>query len=133
MWISYSGLKEGAYSGVEFPYKALSPSIGKKKIYKNLKEVYKEIVALYENLESKGAELGSNLFKYTAHFVDHGLLVNHKMQNRIKEYQFCKEFNCPPYPSLKDTPEKVMTELSIISKEFNSCIKEEQQKDKKDA
>ena len=43
------------------------------------------------------------------------------MQNRIKEYQFCKTFNCPPYPSLADTPAILVDDFFIIEEEFKNA------------
>ena len=95
-------------------------------------EVYDEITGIYEMLESEGHELGANLYQYTFNFVDHALLVDTNMQNRIKEYQFCKQFNCSPYPSLQETPAKIIEQFSVIEEEFNFCVAKKQQ-EKKDA
>ena len=50
--------------------------------------------------------------------------VNKKYHKKIirksKEHKFCKEFNCPPYPSLKDTPANVIDEFTIIQEEINN-------------
>ena len=132
MWISFNGLQEGAYKGVSFPYVALYPGKGRKAVYCGIKDVYDEITRLYEMLETKKLEMGSNLYQYTFNFVDHALLVDNSMQNRIREYQFCKQFSCPPYPSLQETPANIIEQFSVIEEEFNSCIAKKQQ-EKKDA
>ena len=130
VWISYNGLQRGAYSGFLFPYIASYPSKGRKAEYGSILEVHDEITRLYEMLESKKLELGANLYEYSFHFVDHALLVDSKMQNRIKEYQFCKQFSCPPYPSLNETPANIIEEFSVIEQEINACVNKEQQEKK---
>lgn len=43
---------------------------------------------------------------YIEHFMFSNTyeLVDKNIQQRIKEYNFCKAFNCPPYPTIKETP-----------------------------
>ena len=94
--------------------------------------MYDEIIRLYDEADTKGFNLGEALYTQIFYFADHALLVNNKMQNRIKEYQFCKQFSCPPYPSLQETPAKMLEEFSIIEQEFNACVTKKQQ-EKKDA
>ena len=127
VWLSFNGLQEGAFSGASFPYVALYPSKGKKDVYRSITDVYDETKRLYQTLVSQGYELGTNLYQYTFNFVDHALLVSRSIQNRIKEYQFCKQFNCSPYPSLKETPAIIIEQFSVIEEEFNSCVKKKQE------
>lgn len=41
-------------------------------------------------------------------------LIDKKIQQRIKEYNYCKAFNCPPFSSLNETPAKVVDEFLEI-------------------
>ena len=41
-------------------------------------------------------------------------LIDKKIQQRIKEYNYCKTFKCPPFPSLNETPAKVVDEFLEI-------------------
>ena len=65
--------------------------------------------------------MGNQSIKAHFFFADHTRLVNQDMQNRIKEYQFCKTFNCPPYPSLADTPAILVDDFFIIEEEFKNA------------
>ena len=76
--------------------------------------------------------MGEAIYTQSFYFSDHDLLVDHKMQNRIKEYQFCKQFSCPPYPSLQETPAKIIEQFTVIEEEFNFCVEKKKQ-EKKDA
>ena len=47
-------------------------------------------------------------------FCNTSELLDRKIQNRVKEYNFCKAFSCPPYPTLKETPAKIVDEFLEI-------------------
>ena len=44
------------------------------------------------------------------------------MQDNIKDYKFCKLFNCPPFKSLDDTPDRIKDSFFIIDHEYNNCV-----------
>lgn len=90
--------------------------------YKDIDDVYNELIYLYDKSLQKGFDLGESLYKQVAFFVDYKKLVNPDIQEKIKDYLFCKKFNCPPYQSLKDTPRQVIDEFMIIDIEHSSCI-----------
>ena len=89
-------------------------------------DVYDEIIRLYEEAEKKGFNVGESIYKQSLYFVDHVLLLSEEMQDRIKEFQFCKQFNCPPYPSLNDTPPNIIDDFTIIEEELKCCIERKQ-------
>ena len=70
--------------------------------------------------------MGEAVYTQSFFFADHSKLVDVKMQNRIKEFQFCKTFSCPPYPSLQETPAEMIDDFFIIEEELNNCMKKEQ-------
>ena len=125
-------MQGGAFEGVEFPYVALCPSTRKKAEFGSIKDVYDEIIRLYEEADTQGFNVGESIYIQSFYFADHALLVDSNMQNRIKEFQFCKTFSCPPYPSLQETPASIIDDFFIIEEEYNQCVKK-QQKEKKDA
>ena len=84
--------------------------------------MYDEIIRLYDEAEDKGFNVGEALYTQSFYFADHGLLIDEDCQNRITEYKFCKQFNCPPYPSLKETPPIIIDDFLIIDQEYNHCI-----------
>ena len=95
-------------------------------------DVYDEILRLSDKAEGKGFKIGESIYKGTFFFVDHTLLVDQNIQNRIKEFQFCKAFNCPPYPSLAETPAIMVDDFFIIEEEFKNAQVRDRE-DKKDA
>ena len=111
---------------MDFPYKAKCPSNAKTKLFKDINDVYDEIMRVYEVTEEQGLGLGQSLYSSCAFFVDYSLLLDAKMQNRIKEYNYCKTFSCPPFPSLNDTPYNTVSEFMIIEQEYNSCMQNKQ-------
>jgi len=46
-------------------------------------------------------------------------LLDKDKQIVIKKYNYCKTFNCPPYPSLDETPAKTFEDFMIIEDEYN--------------
>ena len=81
--------------------------------------MYDEIIRLYDEAEDKGFNVGEAIYTQSFYFADHGLLIDEDCQNRITEYKFCKQFNCPPYPSLKETPAKVIDDFLEIESIMN--------------
>ena len=132
VWISFKGLQKGAYSGISFPYVALCPSTRKKAEFGSILDVYDEIIRLYEEADTKGFNVGEAIYTQSFFFADHELLLDSNMQNRIKEFQFCKTFSCPPYPNLQETPADIIDDFFIIEEELNHCMKK-QQEEQKDA
>lgn len=131
VWISYKGLQKTAYTGIKFPYRALCLSDRKNREFSSITDIYCELVKLYDIAKNKGFNLGEALYTQSFFFANHDLLINTESQNRIKEYQFCKKFKCPPYPSLQNTPANIIDDFMIIDEEYNLCM-EHSQKEKKD-
>ena len=79
----------------------------------------------YEELKVKNVNNISETI-YTEHFFFCNTyeLVDKKIQQRIKEYNFCKSFSVPPYPSLNDTPAKVVDDFLEIEHIMSNIKKE---------
>ena len=120
-------MQQGAFSGVSFPYVALCPSTRKKAEFGSILDIYDEIIRLYEEADTKGFNVGEAIYTQSFFFADHELLLDSTMQDRIKEYQFCKQFSCPPYPSLQETPPNIIDDFTIIEQEVNHCMNKKQQ------
>ena len=120
-------MQQGAYSGQSFPYVALCPSTRKKAEFGSILDIYGEIIRLYEEADTKGFNVGEAIYTQSFFFADHELLLDSSMQDRIKEYQFCKQFSCPPYPSLQETPPNIIDDFTIIEQEINHCMNKKQQ------
>ena len=125
-------MQKGAFAGVSFPYVALCPSNRKKSLFVGITDVYDEIIRLYEEADTKGFNVGEAIYTQSFFFADHELLLDSNMQNRIKEFKFCKTFSCPPYPNLQETPANIIDDFFIIEEEINYCINKQQQ-EKQDA
>ena len=125
VWISFKSSTKTAYSGVEYPYKAIAPSSGVECTFRNINDVYVEILELYDEAVSKGFKLGEALYSQCLFFTSPEALVDSEMQNTIKEYSYSKAFNCPPYPSINQTPAKVVDDFLLIDEEHTQCIKKD--------
>ena len=71
--------------------------------------------------------MGEAIYTQSFFFANQELLLDSDMQNRIKEFQFCKAFSCPPYPNLQETPAEIVDDFFIIEEELNHCMKKEQE------
>jgi len=69
----------------------------------------------YQEIQDKGIRNGSEEL-YVEHFFfcNTSELLDAKIQQRIKEYNYSKAFNCPPYPSIVDTPAQVVDDFLQI-------------------
>ena len=85
-------------------------------------DVYDEIIRLSDEAEQKGFNVGEAIYTQSFFFADHSLLLDEDCQSRITEYNFCKQFSCPPYPSLNETPPNIIDDFLIIEQEFNHCV-----------
>ena len=112
-------------NGFVFPYKAKSPATLKVKEFNTIDDVYNELIVCYDKLREEGSTFYSDAL-YSEHFFfcNTNELLDRKVQERVVEYNFCKAFNCPPYPSLKETPAKVIDDFMEIENIMNSIKKE---------
>lgn len=81
----------------------------------SIEDVHNELIQCYNAILENGTQNGSEQL-YAEHFFfcNTNELLDSKIQQRIKEYNYCKSFNCPPYPSLAQTPAKVVDEFLEI-------------------
>ena len=94
-------------------------------------DIYNELITLYDKASEKGFDLGEALYTQAAFFSDYNLLLDSEKQKLIKNYRFCKNFSCPPYPSLEDTPDELIDDFIIIDFE-HQCHQKQKQKENKD-
>ena len=87
-------------------------------------------MSIYDSAKRKDLGIGQSLYSSCAFFVDYTMLVDSKMQDRIKEYNYCKTFSCSPYPSMMETPANVIDDFMIIEQEVNQCIQSKQKEAK---
>ena len=124
-------MRNNGYNGFDYPYSALSPVDGKRKEFNNIEDIYKELIMCYDELINKNIKaVGENLYAEHFFFTNTFELVDSKYQQRIQEYNFCKAFNCPPYPSLKTTPAKIIDEFLQIESEMNYIAKSNRKENK---
>ena len=73
----------------------------------------------------KGYDIGEALYTQLFLFTDPVHIYDKDCQNLIKKYVFCDSFNCPPYPSLQQTPADLVDDFLLIKHEIKkSNIKE---------
>ena len=110
-------------NGYSYPYKAKSPVDRKLKLFKSIKDVYKELMNCYDELIDKNInKIGEVLYVEHFYYANTNELIDNNIQNTIKKYNFCKAFHVPPYPSLDTTPVSVMEDFMTIEKEVNDYM-----------
>lgn len=125
VWISYNGLTTTPYDNLEYPYKALSPLRGVEHTYTSDSSIDDEILALYNEAINRGGQVGEAIYMQSMFITSPLKLIDDDMQNTIKRYSFCKTFNCPPFPSLQETPADTIDDFMIIEEEYNHCLAKE--------
>ena len=74
-----------------------------------------ELLNCYEEMQNNGiTNCSESLYIEHFFFCNTSELLDTKIQQRIKEYNFCKAFSVPPYPSLNDTPARVVDDFLEI-------------------
>ena len=107
-------------NGFIFPYKATSPVNGKKKLFKNKEDIYKELEMCYDEIIEKGiSDVSQTLYQEHFFFCNTSCLLNENYQHTIKKYTYSKTFSCPPYPSISETPIQTIDEFMLIERELN--------------
>ena len=98
-------------------------------MFNNIDDVYSHFEAVYDDsLRRESARLGESIYLQGAFFYDLMLFLDQDCQDRIKEFTFCKTFNCPPIKSLQETPESVIDDFIKIESELKSIQEHKQRK-----
>ena len=117
---SFYGVNNNGDNGFRFPYKAISPVNGKRNLFKNIDDVYKEIEMCYDEIIERGmSKVSKTLYEEHFYFCNTSDLLNENYQHTIKKYTYSKTFSCPPYPSISETPIQTIDEFMIIDRELN--------------
>ena len=109
----------------EFPYKALNPVTKESVAIENKEQIYGILMDCYNEATEKGFDVGEALYNQLFFFSDAEQLYNQDCQNLIKKYVYCDTFNCPPYPSLKETPADLADNFLLIKREINKANSKE--------
>tara|TARA_Y100001973_G_scaffold28548_1_gene42977 strand:+ start:335 stop:697 length:363 start_codon:yes stop_codon:yes gene_type:complete len=110
----------------KFPYKAMNPMTTKEQTFESQEDVYLVLEQCYDKCIEKGYNrLGEALYKQSLFIANDVMFLDSKCQDKIKSYKFCKKFNCPPYPSLQETPIDVIDSFNIIDEEIEQFTHKE--------
>ena len=75
----------------------------------------------YDEAIERGFDVGEALYNQHFFFADPEHLFNAACQNIIKKFVYCDTFNCPPYPSLQETPARLVDDFLLIKREINKA------------
>ena len=119
MQIGLNGTQKKHSLPYEFPYKAMNPMTTKEQTFNSIDDVYDVLEECYDKCVEKGySRLGEALYKQSLFIANDVLFIDQKSQDKLKAYRFCKKFNCPPYPSLQETPIDTIDSFNIIDEEI---------------
>tara|TARA_R100000700_G_scaffold41216_1_gene60599 strand:+ start:10185 stop:10556 length:372 start_codon:yes stop_codon:yes gene_type:complete len=109
----------------EFPYQALNPVTQESVVIENMQQINGMLMDCYDEAKQKGYDTGEALYNQFFFFADPTHVYDSDAQNLIKKYIFCDTFNCPPYPSLQETPADMVDDFLLIKKEIKKATKED--------
>ena len=108
----------------EFPYQALNPVTQEKVTIEGKEHIYEILMQCYDEAVERGFDIGESLYNQLFFFTEPEQLLDSGCQNLIKKYFFCDNFNCPPYPSLQETPAQLVDDFLLIKREITKASKE---------
>ena len=79
----------------------------------------------YDEAIERGFDVGEALYNQHFFFADPEELYNPDCQNLIKKFVYCDTFNCPPYPSLQETPADLVDNFLLIKNEIKKANKKD--------
>ena len=79
----------------------------------------------YNEAIEKGFDVGEALYTQLFFVADPSELYNPDCQNLIKKFVYCDTFNCPPYPSLQETPADLVDNFLLIKNEIKKANKKD--------
>ena len=117
MWFSQLGFP---HITLEFPYKRQSPLTKRVKTYKNIEQVWEEIILLVDQWKDSNFSLGRNLYFHLPLFMNPRWIVNQDDNILLKEYSWIKEFNIPLAKDLDSADANKIEIFDIIKNEIGS-------------
>ena len=97
--------------------------------FNNIEDVHRVLIECYDKCIEKGySRWGEALHQQALFIVNEELMLDQDIQLTIKKHQFCKQFNCPPYPSMIETPANVIDDFMVIEQEMNNFATKEKKK-----
>ena len=97
----------------------MNPMTTKEQTFESQEDVYLVLEQCYDKCIEKGySRLGAALYKQSLFIANDIMFIDQKYQDKLKAYKFCKKFNCPPYPSLQQTPIETIDSFNIIDEEI---------------
>ena len=105
----------------EFPYEALNPVTEEAVRIENKEQIYDILMQCYDEAVRRGFDIGEALYNQHFFFSDPAHHYDNECQNLIKKYIFCDTFNCPPYPSLQETPADLVDNFLLIKREIKKA------------
>ena len=120
MWFSQFGFP---HITLEFPYKRQSPLTKRVKTYKNIEQVWEEIILLVDQWKDSNFSLGRNLYFHLPLFMNPRWIVNQDDNILLKEYSWIKEFNIPLAQDLDSADAYRLEIFDNIRQELNEITK----------
>ena len=116
MWFSQLGFP---HITLEVPYKRQSPLTKRVKTYKNIEQVWEEIILLVDQWKDSNFSLGRNLYFHLPLFMNPKWIINDEDNILLKEYNWVKEFNIPLAKDLDSADANKIEIFDIIRSEIN--------------
>lgn len=97
---------------------ALSPTLREYIDFSSIKDVHDELIRINDECQEQGFSMGEGLYTQAGYFCDRVRLLNSDAQDSILQFQYSRLSHTPPYPSIIDTPVKLIDNFLIIDQEI---------------
>ncbi len=108
-----------------YPYQALDPVTHTNVVINGKEDIYRILISCHDEAIEKGFKVGEALYNQLFFISEAGELYSEKCQTLIKKYIFCETFNCPPFPSLAETPAEMIDDFMLIKREISEASTEQ--------
>ena len=119
MWCSYKNTPANDFN---FPYRALSPTLGQEVLYTE-EELWNEIERILEEDQEKKFTPGQQLYHNLIHCANPGYFLTPDIIISLEEYMAMKRFHIPLSVDIDSADYRRLVIFSAIDDEYNAATK----------
>jgi len=104
-----------------FPYDAKNPVTFRRETFESIEDVERVLLECYDELVRAGLQIGEGLYSQSHFFCNHSVLIDVRIQQKIKAYIFAKRIG-GMFDPLK-LPASEIDDFILIDEEYMRCLK----------
>tara|TARA_R100000329_G_scaffold150370_1_gene143112 strand:+ start:401 stop:784 length:384 start_codon:yes stop_codon:yes gene_type:complete len=121
LWCS---IKKAQPNGLNFPYRASSPTLGRMITYDE-NELWNEIDRILAEDSENKFSMGQQCYYNIIHCANPGYFLTQEVTMALEEYMAVKRFNIPLATSIDEANYHRLVTFSCIDDEYNKAIKQD--------